>query len=729
MPKSYPVQLSFAAGEVSPKLYGRVDTPGYQSGLMECTNMLVDSRGPVLKRSGFEHLLSYDGNECRLFQFDYSREQTYVVVLKDSEILVSPPSKFTLGPEQIVNPGFRNEDTGWISTVTGLGSVKFNDGSVTLDPSDSAAGSAQIHQTLTVQDLTLDQVIKIRGAFSSPPLTPVQVLVGTSGVGSNDLHSGILSDNGALFQIEIPSPISSATVTVTILAPSQTPGASITTVSEIGLVSFQSSTPAQATYSEVAPYPETDLEAIQSVMHPDGKEMFFVHPNHPVQVLTFDPVAVSWTFLPRTFIDAPTEWVAGNYPGTTTFFQGRHWFAGTPDNPETMWASKSAIYDTFTLEVTPNPDDALRFTISEHGLIYRLTGSKDLLVGTALKEFIVTSNEGVITPADVKVEQQSAYGSAPIQGELLGTESLFVSSDNSKLRAQWYQWTEAGYLARDITYVNDHITANGIRHMTYQREPEQIIWLPLKDGSLVGCTYHRDGNDKPVYGWHHHRLKGVVLDCAAVQEEERTALAAAMLLTIGGVNRVHIMVAGDTVDLESLGGVAAKSGPDVVYLDDYVTIISNGVDTTVSGLDHLEGLVVQTVNDGAVENLKIVAGGSITLDNPGVEISVGIPYTGSIKTLPLVVDAGGGSTTMEWSKNRPRIFIRTLASAKPLINGVRPAERTAQTPMDTPQAVESADFYVAALGWDESAIVAIEQDLPKPLNIIAIMGDVVQETL
>jgi len=756
MPKSYPIQSSFAAGEISPKLYGRIDKPGYQEGLLTCFNMMVDSRGPVYKRPGFEHLLSFDGTQARIFHYDYSRDESYLVVLKDREVMVSAPTTPALGPNELVNGSFDQGLDDWLISEVGQGSVTVGGpGWIEIDPSKASGSLASVYQTISLTDALLDHVVSIAGEFKSPAGTPLQLLVGTGGEGSSDIHSHDLEDGGFKYQFQLPGPISEP-VTITISGVGWDVGGNPDTASRIEAVGFQGRSEASSDiFRAPTPYLGEELSKIQAELTPDGKSMVFTHNNHPVQELNFDPVGLTWVWQTRGFTGEPSEWAPGNYPNTSTFFQGRHWFAGTPLNPETMWASQSGSYKDLTVGV--NADDGLQFTISDHGLIGSLVGAKDLLVNTTRKEFILTSREGVITPTDIQVEQQSAYGSAPVKSQLMGTEALFINSDNTKLRSQWYQWTEAGYLARDISYTNDHILQGKVVQFAFQKEPDQAIWLVLDTGELVGCTYHRDGNDKPTFGWHKHRIpEGDILDVAPVLQAETTGLAMAFTTKVNGVDQVHVTVASPELVLrvtepngyreseatksttfsfhpnrQSNGSVSVISGQGniKIYVDDFIHILSDGTTTLIQGLEHLEGKIVQAVNDGAVENLKLVVNGEINLDAPGLEIIVGLPYSSEMVTLPLVSPAPGGGSTAGWQKNRNKVTLRMLESAMPIINGERPAERRPSTPMNTVEELRTLDVSVSTLGWDHYRFIRVEQDLPKPLVVTAIFGDASQETL
>jgi len=79
----------------------------------------------------------------------------------------------------------------------------------------------------------------------------------------------------------------------------------------------------------------------------------------------------------------------------------------------------------------------------------------------------------------------------------------------------------------------------------------------------------------------------------------------------------------------------------VVDGSDYTDYVSDGevreCTTTISGLDHLEGKVVQVLVDGAAHPDRTVASGSITLTDTYSEVHVGLGYTGRIKTNDLEV--------------------------------------------------------------------------------------------
>ena len=76
-------QSSFAAGEISPELHGRVDQTLYHIGLAKAENMVVQQTGGIYNRAGLRYIGNIKNHEegARLIPFKFSAEDTYVLEL------------------------------------------------------------------------------------------------------------------------------------------------------------------------------------------------------------------------------------------------------------------------------------------------------------------------------------------------------------------------------------------------------------------------------------------------------------------------------------------------------------------------------------------------------------------------------------------------------------------------------------------------------------------------
>jgi hypothetical protein len=74
------IVTNFQAGELSPRLEGRIDLQKYSSGAQKLENMLVFPQGGITRRPGTKYAgASKDGGKVRLIPFEFSDEQAYVL--------------------------------------------------------------------------------------------------------------------------------------------------------------------------------------------------------------------------------------------------------------------------------------------------------------------------------------------------------------------------------------------------------------------------------------------------------------------------------------------------------------------------------------------------------------------------------------------------------------------------------------------------------------------------
>lgn len=81
MARSAPALSTFTAGEISPRLEGRVSISKYKEGLSDLTNMIVQPHGGVTRRPGTEYLgeVKNSSAQTRLIPFEFKTADTYVL--------------------------------------------------------------------------------------------------------------------------------------------------------------------------------------------------------------------------------------------------------------------------------------------------------------------------------------------------------------------------------------------------------------------------------------------------------------------------------------------------------------------------------------------------------------------------------------------------------------------------------------------------------------------------
>jgi len=126
---------NFRAGEISPKLEGRIDLQKYSEATQTLNNMLVYPSGGATRRPGtFFAGRSKDGGKVRLTNFEFSDEQAYVLEFgasyirfyKDGGILTETVKNITAitaaNPAVVTSSshGFTNGDRVFIKSVVGM---------------------------------------------------------------------------------------------------------------------------------------------------------------------------------------------------------------------------------------------------------------------------------------------------------------------------------------------------------------------------------------------------------------------------------------------------------------------------------------------------------------------------------------------------------------------------------------------------------------------------------
>jgi hypothetical protein len=81
------IVTNFQAGELSPRLEGRIDLQKYSAGAQTLQNMVVFPQGGVTRRPGTQYAgTSKDGSKVRLINFEFSDEQAYVLEFGENYI-------------------------------------------------------------------------------------------------------------------------------------------------------------------------------------------------------------------------------------------------------------------------------------------------------------------------------------------------------------------------------------------------------------------------------------------------------------------------------------------------------------------------------------------------------------------------------------------------------------------------------------------------------------------
>jgi hypothetical protein len=433
---------------------------------------------------------------------------------------------------------------------------------------------------------------------------------------------------------------------------------------------------------------------------------------------------------------ATTEWKLGafsdttGHPSSVSFFEQRLVFAGTTSEPQTLYFSKSGDYENMTTGT--NADDAMVYTIASNQVnaIRYLKAQRTLIIGTTGGEFTVSADgtDAAITPTNITIKRQSSFGSANVDALTVGNAVVFLQKAKRKIRELAYNFDVDGYVAPDLTILNDAVTTSGINEMVYQQEPDSIIWCVRDDGVLSGLTYQRSEN---VVAWHRHIFGGSFGSGDAVCESVASIsgsltedeLWVIVKRTVDG-NTVRYIECFANFDFDE------TDATDFKFLDSHLTYDGSAT-TSLSGLDHLEGQTVSVLADGSTHADKVVSSGSITLDRSTEKAVVGLKYDSVLQTMRIEGGAAEGTSqgkTKRISKVVLRLFETVGVKVGPSLTNLETVPfRSSSDPMDTPvstliagdKEIEFRDDY------NSDGFIFVKQDQPLPCSVLAIYPTVV----
>ncbi len=245
----------------------------------------------------------------------------------------------------------------------------------------------------------------------------------------------------------------------------------------------------------------------------------------------------------------------------------------------------------------------------------------------------------------------------------------------------------------------------------YQQEPFSAIWAVRDTGDLLCFTWEQE---QQVWGWTLCETDGLVKDVCVITENGWDRLYLAVERTINGVTSVFI-------ELMALPLQNPDDLPIACHLDCSIAF-ERSPSVGVDGLEHLEGATVSALADGVPVSGLVVTNGHITLPNPAGTVVVGLPYLGTIETLPLTVKGQEGEQNAK-RQDMNRAIVRVVNTAG-LIAGPRGGDLhplKLDQPTQPTGLVESNDYLINLdPSWSGAATVLIRQNKPMPATITAV---------
>ena len=661
------VQLTnFTGGELSPRLDGRNDLQKYPTGCKTLENMIVYPHGSAARRSGTQFVAEVkdSSKDTRLIPFEFSTTQTYMLEFGNQYI------RFYKDNGQILSGGSAYEiSSPYLETE--LFDIKY-------------AQSADV-------------------MYICHPSHPVKKLSRT-GHTSWSLVDDIIT-NG---------PFMDHNIETTTLSPSHKNVGQTTTV----------------TASAV-----TGINVNQGFLSTDVGRLLHIKDGHlKITSVTSTTVVVGTVIIDLNETGSTTDFALGSfsdttgYPSCVTFFEQRLVFAATLSQPQTIFFSKSGDYENMDdgYHETVADDDAIVYTIASNQVnaIRFMTATRTLIIGTAGGEFAVSGGgtDIAITPTNILIKKQSNNGAANVDALAVGNATIFLQRAKRKLRELAYNFDVDGYLAPDLTILAEHISEGGFKQLSYQQEPNQIIWCVRNDGQLAGLTYQRE---QQVVAWHRHIFGGsfgsgnAVCDSVATIPTDDSEYQTWVIVkrTINGATKRYIEYIHE-YDFDETDDTSFN------FLDSQLSYDGSAA-STISGLAHLEGQTVSILANGAAHPDKVVSSGEVVLERSATKVKIGLPYTSLLQTMR--IDAGSqNGTSQSKTKRIYDITVRLYESigvevGPDLDNMERIPFRSSTNAMNSGINVFTGDKEVEFRGnYETDGFIFVRQTQPLPLTILSL---------
>jgi hypothetical protein len=340
---------------------------------------------------------------------------------------------------------------------------------------------------------------------------------------------------------------------------------------------------------------------------------------------------------------ATKRWAEGSWsnvrgwPAAFTFFEERAIYGFTTLDGRDIYLGKSGDFENFTSGT--KADDAFTLTLPTANRGRWLGALETLAAGTTGGEWRIRASaiDEPLKPDPIPtIKRQTAFGSADIQAMEVNEAIIFVDYVARKVREYTWNDTSQKYASPDLTALAEDITSGGITSLAVQKNPDSIIWFTIANNPyLISMTYEREQN---VVALANHPLGG-------------NGIAESVCVTPSTNEDVITLTVRRTIDsstvrfieeMQSRDWGSTTSSKNCFFVD--AGIIDTSGDTTVDGLDHLEGETVSVLADGAVQASKTVLGGSITIDESADRVVVGLPYLPQVSPMRLDISTPGGTT-------------------------------------------------------------------------------------
>jgi len=415
------------------------------------------------------------------------------------------------------------------------------------------------------------------------------------------------------------------------------------------------------------------------------------------------------------------------YPSACTFHEGRLYYGGAPQAPNTLFGSKVGNINDFSIAEGLD-DDAIIATLStdQQNAITGLRSGRDLQIFTTGGEFYIPQGElQPITPKNISIKGVTARGAEPgIMPTAVDSGTLFIQRGGKSLREFLFTDAELSYVSNNISLLCSHMIIDPARMVLRKATDttEGDLLLILNGSDSAGYRAASTGKTGTISAFMLNRGQQIVAPATWRTDGEFVdvgvdldTIYVVVKRTIGGATKYYL----ETFDEDR------TTDSSIQYLDNPTSPDqARPTNRTYTGLTHLEGETVKLIIDDIMGNDSTVSSGqiatSIAFPNPTTYAEVGLNYTVTVKTMPFEPRLPSG--TIQSHRRRILEVSPVLYRSQNItLNGreislqTLPASGSGAVPTFT--GVKKTQGF---LGYDRDAQITISQNQPVFFTVLAL---------
>lgn len=658
-------------GELDPLLVGRIDIQAYYNGLRTASNILTLPQGGAKRRPG-QDFLGVALGTGRLENFSFNVLQSYLLVFTDFKMQIY---KDTVLQTNINGSGFDFVATPWnIAQTKGFDFIQSADTAIVTHEDiapQSITRTSDTDWAITSIALTNLPQFDFNDGSSPTPSNEIQDVTFTD-VTQGDRYKlaldGFLSEE-IVFGGDDPTNQEAIRDAVQNLPNTANSGVSVTVV--------------------------TPLLAYRITFSGDSANPFQLITGTAI-VTDLATFAMATTRSATGVSRAEDVWsVTRGQPRTCTFHEARLYFGGSKSRPATIWGSN--VNDFFNFDSGRGRDDELidvTLDTDQVNAIQSIFSNRSLQIFTSGAEFYV--RESPVTPSNVAVIPQTNLGSRRVRP---------VSIDGVTLFPQ-----RTGKVINQFVFVNEFQSNQTISVSTLAAH---LIKKPIK---LVASKGTESTDANYVYILNEDGSLTVFNTLASEDVTAFTTWSSGLIRSISVVSDRLYMLVERVINNVTVFYIEVES---MTALTDSAISSNVGGSDTLTGLDHLEGEIVDVKADGSFQGALTVTGGQVTITRTATIIEAGLNYIPLIKTMPLNIGLENGPNAAS-KKKILRAAINFHESNGIIVNNQRLADKVIglnQFDAPTPQ---TGLKRITLLGWSLEADIEITQTTPMPMTVLSI---------